>query len=36
LPARIRQALLANVRDYGIRIAQRMKQLEVMDDEEWL
>jgi hypothetical protein len=24
------------VRDYGIRITQRMKQLEVMDDEEWL
>lgn len=36
LPARIRQALLSDVRDYGIRIAQRIKQLEVMDDEEWL
>jgi hypothetical protein len=36
LPARIRQALLANVRDYGIRTTQRMKQLEVMDDDEWL
>jgi len=36
LPPRIRQALLSNVRDYGIRIDQRMKQLEVMDDEEWL
>src|SRR5688572_7461780 len=36
LPARIRQALLANVRDYGIRTTQRMKQLAVMDDDEWL
>jgi hypothetical protein len=36
LPARTRQALLADVRDYGIRITQRIKQLEVMDDEEWL
>jgi hypothetical protein len=36
LPARIRQALLADVRDYGIRITQSIKQLGVMDDEEWL
>jgi hypothetical protein len=34
LPAKTRQAILSAVRDYGIRISQRLKLLGTLDDEE--